>query len=63
MTACRELFNTRNQKEGEPFANFLMDVKNLIKACEYETIEDSMLKDRLTWGLFDPRQGSAESEA
>lgn len=55
LTGCRELFNGRNQKGGEAFANWLTDLKNLIKHCEYGAIEDSVLKDRIVWGVHDKR--------
>ena len=55
LTACRENFNKRNQKATEPFANWLTDLKNRIQHCEYKDIEDSMLKDRIVWGVYDKR--------
>ena len=55
LTGCREIFNARNQKWSEAFANWLTDLKNLIKHCEYGPVEDSMLKDRIVWGVFDRR--------
>ena len=55
LTACRQLFNTRNQKHNEPFSNWLTDLRNLMKPCEYGTLEDSLLKDRLVLGVHDKR--------
>ena len=55
LTGCREIFNRRNQKGGEAFANWLTDLRNLIKHCEFGPIEDSMLKDRIVWGVYDKR--------
>ncbi|KAK3928262.1 Putative pyruvate, phosphate dikinase regulatory protein [Frankliniella fusca] len=45
LTACREYFNKRNQKAGEPLANWLTDLKNRIQHCEYQQIEDSIRHD------------------
>ncbi|XP_034248250.1 uncharacterized protein K02A2.6-like [Thrips palmi] len=55
ITGCRELFNARNQKKEETFSNWLTDLRNLVKDCEYATIVDSMLKDRIIWGVWDKR--------
>lgn len=55
VTTCRENFNKRSQKSGEPFANWLTDVRNLIKDCDYKELEDSMLKDRIIWGSNERR--------
>lgn len=55
LTGCREIFNQRNQKEKEPFQNWLTDLKNLVKSCEYKELTDSMIKDRIVWGVFDKR--------
>ena len=55
VTGCRELFNNRNQKSGEPFSNWLTDLRNLIKDCEYGSVEDSMLKDRIIWGTHNKK--------
>ena len=55
VTGCREMFNARRQKPGEPFTNWLTDLKNLVKACDYQNIEESMLIDRIIWGVADKR--------
>ncbi|KAK3913708.1 CCHC-type zinc finger protein [Frankliniella fusca] len=55
VTGCRELFNARNQKSNELFSNWLPDLRNLIKDCEYGPIVDSMLKDRIIWGIHDKK--------
>jgi len=55
VTYCMEVFNARRQKSGEPFANWLTDLKNLIKECDYRDLEDGMLRDRLIWGTADKR--------
>ncbi|XP_052131371.1 uncharacterized protein K02A2.6-like [Frankliniella occidentalis] len=53
VIGCRELFNHRNQKAGEPVANWLTDLRNLSKDCKYGSIEESMIHDRLIWGTYD----------
>ncbi|KAK3916910.1 hypothetical protein KUF71_025976 [Frankliniella fusca] len=55
LTTCRETFDSRNQKSGEPFANWLTDLKNLIQHCDYDTREESLLKDRIIRGTNDKR--------
>ncbi|KAK3918904.1 hypothetical protein KUF71_001028 [Frankliniella fusca] len=55
VTACRERFNSRNQKGTESFSQWITDLRNLVKQCEYGAIEDSMLKDRIVWGVHDRR--------
>lgn len=46
----RFLFYTRNQMSGEPFENFLTAIKKLVKSCEFEAQENSLLRDRIVLG-------------
>jgi len=55
VTASREVFNARNQKKGESIVTWITSLKNLIADCEYGTLEESMLKDRVIWGVFDKK--------
>lgn len=60
LTLLRERFMARNQRAKEPLLNWLTDLKNLIKPCEYctgedKTLEDSLIKDRLVLGLNNKR--------
>ncbi|KAK3928068.1 Gag polyprotein [Frankliniella fusca] len=55
VTSIREAFFKRNQKPGEPFATWHTKLKNMIKDCEFLTIADSLLKDRLIGGTNDKR--------
>lgn len=48
-------FWTRNQSEGEPFDEFLMDLKKKIKACNYEDKEERMLRDRIVLGVYNKK--------
>lgn len=43
----RYLFYNRKQEEGETFDNFVTDLKILVKGCEFEGQQDSMVRDRI----------------
>lgn len=47
----RFLFYQRSQKEGETFDAFLMDIRRLIRTCEFQAIESEMLRDRIVMGV------------
>ena len=42
-------FNKRKQEEGVSFDSFLLDLRKLVKPCEYKD-EDRMLKDKIVIG-------------
>jgi hypothetical protein len=46
MIYARFMFTSRLQKPGEPFNNFLMDIKKLVRDCAYadEDIEEVVFK-------------------
>lgn len=46
------LFHKRDQKENEPFDNFLMEVTKLVKRCGF-TDENRMVRDRIVLGTND----------
>ena len=46
------IFYNRNQQQNEPFDNFLMDVKKLVKNCNFND-QDRMLRDRIVMGILD----------
>ncbi|KAK3931559.1 ATP-dependent RNA helicase [Frankliniella fusca] len=48
-------FNKRNQRPKEPFTDWLTDIKILIKVCDYDALEESLLKDRIIGGVVDKR--------
>lgn len=48
----RYIFNKRDQKDGESFDAFLMDIKRLARTCEYKETEEMMLRDRIVFGIF-----------
>lgn len=45
-------FYNRNQEIGEPFDNFLLDVKKLVRNCGFSE-EERMLRDRIVLGTID----------
>ena len=48
----RFVFNTRDQKEGESFEDYINSLRQLIKTCNYTAnISDSLLRDRLVLGI------------
>lgn len=46
------VFHNRSQKYGEPFDNFLMDIKKIVRRCGF-TDEDRMVRDRIVLGTCD----------
>lgn len=51
----RYIFHQRNQREGESFDTFLIDIKRLIRTCEFGDTENEMLRDRIVLGVTDKR--------
>lgn len=50
----RYRFGSRNQKEGEPFDAFLMEIKKLARNCSF-TDEPDMIRDRIVIGIIDSK--------
>lgn len=50
----RYKFGIRNQKEGEPFDVFLMDIKKLAQYCAFHDV-DEMIRDRIVIGTTDSK--------
>ena len=46
MTYRRYLFNTCSQN-GWPFDDFLIDLRNKARTCEFENLQDSLKHDRI----------------
>lgn len=46
-------FKSRRQALDEPFDKFLLDHKGLIASCNYDTQQDSSLRDQLVSGILD----------
>lgn len=51
----RFVFYQRNQKEGEPFDAFLMEIRRLVRTCEFGEMEQTMLRDRIVLGITNKR--------
>ena len=48
----RLVFNQRCQKEGERIDSFVSDLKRLALTCEFETLKDSLIRDRIVGGVI-----------
>lgn len=46
-------FYSRLQQEAEGFDQFLTDVKKLSQSCEFGTLCDEMVRDRIVLGIYD----------
>ena len=46
-TVKRHKFFTRNQESGETFDKYLPEMRLLEKACNFGTLSDSLLRDRI----------------
>ena len=51
----RYCFYTRDQCEEEPVDKWVKDLRVIAKKCEFETQEDSMIRDRIVLGVHDKR--------
>ncbi|KAK3925936.1 hypothetical protein KUF71_014185 [Frankliniella fusca] len=49
----RAQFFRRAQQQGEPAADFILDVKRLATPCEFGTLKDSLIRDRIVIGIAD----------
>lgn len=49
----RYLFYNINQKECEQFEQFLRDIKLIAQKCEFGTVYDQMIRDRIVMGTND----------
>lgn len=46
-------FSNRIQQEGEKFGSFLTEIKKLNQTCEFGTMIDRMVRDRIVLGIND----------
>ena len=53
ITVIRYNFKTRNQRPGEGFESHYTELKNTVKDCEFGSLEDNLLRDRLVCGIID----------
>ena len=44
-------FNTRSQKKDETFDAFLSSIRVLSQTCNYGTLNDSLLRDKIVCGI------------
>ena len=49
----RALFNKRHQLAGESVDTFIQDLYRLAEDCEYGTLKDSLIRDRIVVGVVD----------
>jgi hypothetical protein len=49
----RYVFYQRRQENGETFEAFLSDIRRLVKTCDFGTVEDSAIRDRIVMGIRD----------
>lgn len=49
------MLNNSIQNKDESFDYFVSDLEKLIKSCEYETQEESILTDRIIIGISDTK--------
>ena len=52
LTYERHQFNTRNQNEGESIDSYVTELRILSKSCEFGDFTDSLIKDRLIYGVI-----------
>ena len=45
------MFNRRVQESGESFDAFFADLRRLVRTCEYGSLEDSILRDKIVVGV------------
>ena len=53
VTYERYEFNRRVQEPAERFDNFLAAIRRLVRTCDYGTLEESILRDRIVMGIRD----------
>ena len=50
MTVERHIFNSRIRYPGESIDKYITDLRLTVKTCEYGTMADEMIKDRIVVG-------------
>lgn len=53
VTFERYKFFTHDQRQGVPFDQYLAELHTLSKTCEFETLKDSLVRDRIVCGIND----------
>jgi hypothetical protein len=49
----RYVLHRRQQEPGETFDTFVGDLRRLVKSCDYGSMEDSIVRDRIVLGIRD----------
>lgn len=49
----RYVFFSRNQDSGESIDHFVTVLKNLADTCEFEALKESLIRDRIVFGIQD----------
>ena len=52
------MFNTRNQWPGETIDQYVTDLRNKAKTCEFGTLTESLIKDHLVCGVISDKTKS-----
>ena len=52
ITVIRYNFNTRNQIPGEGFESYYTQLRNTVKDCDFGSLEDNLLRNRLVCGII-----------
>lgn len=55
VTFERHVFNSRDQLPGESIDAYLAELRRLSDTCEYDTLRDGLIRDRIICGLWDKR--------
>ena len=58
VTYERHIFNTRNQQPDETVDHYVTDLKLKAKSCEFGSLTDSLIKDRIVCGIVDDQTRS-----
>eukprot|EP00118_Oscarella_pearsei_P022042 m.251331 g.251331 ORF g.251331 m.251331 type:complete len:156 (+) comp40334_c0_seq6:269-736(+) len=53
VTLERHLFFVRDQEVGETIDRYVLALRTLAKTCEFSTLTDALIRDRLVCGLRD----------
>ena len=53
LTYERHLFFTRSQGSSKSFDHYITDLKKLAQSCEFSTLQDGLIRDRIVCGLTD----------
>lgn len=51
----RFMFYQRKQREGEPFNEYLIEIKRLVRSCAFGEKENEMLRDQIVMNIFDQK--------